>query len=203
MPLERNLLEQGFWYFARSQTHEIQVFPRNPPEIFPNTFPVESAAFSKNLPLKILRNLTFLPWKSHKIGRFFREFWLFSRENPAKSADFSMNLPLKIPRNFAFFPQNIRSPVRSLDVVSPQNLPVIHSSVITRCRSCRTYINPFVTFTDSRRWRCPMCFRVNEGMSLQDPSYPFYIMEQYTLQAPLFDLILLWYQTNDHSYGNS
>lgn len=43
-----------------------------------------------------------------------------------------------------------------------QNLPVIHSTVITRCRSCRTYINPFVTFTDSRRWRCPMCFRVNE-----------------------------------------
>ena len=36
-----------------------------------------------------------------------------------------------------------------------------------------------------------MCFRVNEGMSLQDPSYPVYIMEQYTLQAPLFDLILL------------
>ncbi|XP_068702636.1 protein transport protein Sec24A-like [Montipora foliosa] len=43
-----------------------------------------------------------------------------------------------------------------------QNLPVIHSTVITRCRSCRTYINPFVTFTDARRWRCPMCFRVNE-----------------------------------------
>lgn len=52
-----------------------------------------------------------------------------------------------------------------LTVLFPlQNLPVIHSSVITRCRSCRTYINPFVTFTDSRRWRCPMCFRVNEGM---------------------------------------
>ncbi|EDO29943.1 predicted protein, partial [Nematostella vectensis] len=43
-----------------------------------------------------------------------------------------------------------------------QSLPVIHSSVITRCRSCRTYINPFVTFTDARRWRCPMCFRSNE-----------------------------------------
>ena len=41
---------QGFWYFARSRTREIQVFPRNPakfpkkreiprnpPEIFPNT----------------------------------------------------------------------------------------------------------------------------------------------------------------------
>ena len=42
--------KQGFWYFARSRTREIQVFlrnpakfpknyeiPRNPPEIFPNT----------------------------------------------------------------------------------------------------------------------------------------------------------------------
>ena len=28
---------QGFWYFARSRTREIQVLPRNPPEIFPNT----------------------------------------------------------------------------------------------------------------------------------------------------------------------
>ena len=66
--------------------------------------------------------------------------------------------------------------IRSLNFVFPQNLPVIHSSVITRCRSCRTYINPFVTFTDSRRWRCPMCFRVNEGMSLQDLSYPLNIL---------------------------
>lgn len=66
--------------------------------------------------------------------------------------------------------------IRSLNFVFPQNLPVIHSSVITRCRSCRTYINPFVTFTDSRRWRCPMCFRVNEGKSLQDLSYPLNIL---------------------------
>ena len=57
-----------------------------------------------------LRILTFLPRKSREIGRFFREFWLFSRENPAKSADFSANLPPKIPRNFAFFLRNIRSP---------------------------------------------------------------------------------------------
>ena len=52
---------------------------------FPPKFPVKSADFSKNLPLKIIRNLTFF------------------RENPAKSADFSANLPLKIPRNFALF----------------------------------------------------------------------------------------------------
>ena len=197
MPLERNLLEQGFWYFAWSRTREIRQ------KYFQIHFPWNQPLF-----------LRICPWKSFEI-------WLFSHENPARSADFSANFdffPVKIPRNqsifpricpwksreiLLFFPRNIRSPVRSLDVVSPQNLPVIHSSVITRCRSCRTYINPFVTFTDSRRWRCPMCFRVNEGMSLQDPSYPFYIMEQYTLQAPLFDLILLWYQTNDHSYGNS
>ena len=65
----------------------------------------------RNRPI-FLRILTFLWRKSRKIGRFLREFWLFSRENPAKSADFSVNLPLKIPRNFAFFPQNIRSPVK-------------------------------------------------------------------------------------------
>ena len=91
----------------------------------PSKFPVKSADFSKNLPLKILRKLTFFLLKSREIGRFFcefllfsreigrlfRKFWLFSRENPMKSADFSANLPLKIPWNFAFFPRNIRSPV--------------------------------------------------------------------------------------------
>ncbi|XP_071496499.1 protein transport protein Sec24A-like isoform X1 [Diadema antillarum] len=42
------------------------------------------------------------------------------------------------------------------------HLPVIQSSVIVRCRSCRTYINPFVAFIDNRRWRCNLCFRVND-----------------------------------------
>ncbi|KAL5018605.1 hypothetical protein ScPMuIL_004327 [Solemya velum] len=41
-------------------------------------------------------------------------------------------------------------------------LPVIQSSVIVRCRSCRTYINPFVYFADQRRWKCNLCYRVNE-----------------------------------------
>ena len=55
---------------------------------FPPKFPVKSADFSKNLPLKILQNLT------------------FSRENPAKSADFSTNFdffPAKIPEIGRFF----------------------------------------------------------------------------------------------------
>ncbi|XP_048248104.1 protein transport protein Sec24A-like isoform X3 [Haliotis rufescens] len=41
-------------------------------------------------------------------------------------------------------------------------LPVIQSSVIVRCRSCRTYINPFVHFVDQRRWKCNLCYRVND-----------------------------------------
>ena len=70
---------------------------------FSPKFPVKSADFSKNLPLKILRNLTFsakiprnrpiflliltfLPLKSREIGRFFREF---APENPAKFCFFS------------------------------------------------------------------------------------------------------------------
>ena len=68
-----------------------------------------SAKIPRNRPI-FLRILTFLPRKSREIGRFFREFWLFSRENPAKSADFSANLPLKIPRNFAFFSAKYQKP---------------------------------------------------------------------------------------------
>ncbi|XP_037236875.1 protein transport protein Sec24B isoform X2 [Falco biarmicus] len=41
-------------------------------------------------------------------------------------------------------------------------LPVITTSTIVRCRSCRTYINPFVSFIDQRRWKCNLCYRVND-----------------------------------------
>lgn len=41
-------------------------------------------------------------------------------------------------------------------------LPVVTSSNIVRCRSCRTYINPFVTFMDQRKWKCNLCYRVND-----------------------------------------
>lgn len=46
-----------------------------------------------------------------------------------------------------------------------QQLPVITSNTIVRCRSCRTYINPFVTFLDQRRWKCNLCYRINDGKS--------------------------------------
>ncbi|XP_049448030.1 protein transport protein Sec24A isoform X2 [Epinephelus fuscoguttatus] len=42
------------------------------------------------------------------------------------------------------------------------SLPVVTSSTIVRCRSCRTYINPFVSFLDQRRWKCNLCYRVND-----------------------------------------
>jgi len=42
------------------------------------------------------------------------------------------------------------------------DIPVIANSVITRCRSCRSYLNPFVSILDHRRWQCNVCFRVND-----------------------------------------
>ncbi|XP_036279701.1 protein transport protein Sec24A isoform X1 [Pipistrellus kuhlii] len=41
-------------------------------------------------------------------------------------------------------------------------LPVVTSGTIVRCRSCRTYINPFVSFLDQRRWKCNLCYQVND-----------------------------------------
>ena len=55
---------------------------------------------AKNWALTIMLTVdNVFPLKSREVGRFFREFWLFSHENPAKSADFSAN--------FDFFPGKI------------------------------------------------------------------------------------------------
>lgn len=43
-----------------------------------------------------------------------------------------------------------------------EDIPVIQDRSIVRCRSCRTYINPYVRFLDQRRWQCNMCHRVND-----------------------------------------
>ncbi len=43
------------------------------------------------------------------------------------------------------------------------NVQVIQDQVISRCRRCRTYINPYVTFMDhGHRWRCNMCNLTND-----------------------------------------
>lgn len=37
------------------------------------------------------------------------------------------------------------------------------SAGVVRCRRCRTYVNPFITFTDGgRRWRCNVCNLLND-----------------------------------------
>ncbi|EDQ85790.1 uncharacterized protein MONBRDRAFT_34025 [Monosiga brevicollis MX1] len=42
------------------------------------------------------------------------------------------------------------------------NLPVIDHLTITRCKVCRTYINPFVAFVQGGgSWRCNLCGRLN------------------------------------------
>ena len=96
-------------------------------EVFPQNFPWNRPIFLRICPENPSK-FDFFPLKSREIGRFFCEFWLFSRENPAKSADlwanfdffsrenpaksadFSANWPLKIPRNFAFFSAKYQKP---------------------------------------------------------------------------------------------
>ncbi|TYG47371.1 hypothetical protein ES288_D11G332700v1 [Gossypium darwinii] len=46
-----------------------------------------------------------------------------------------------------------------------EEVPVINyiSTGIIRCRRCRAYVNPYVTFTDARRkWRCNICALLND-----------------------------------------
>ncbi|RAL38967.1 hypothetical protein DM860_014793 [Cuscuta australis] len=46
-----------------------------------------------------------------------------------------------------------------------EEVPMINFTTtgIIRCRRCRTYVNPFVTFSDSgRKWRCNMCQSLND-----------------------------------------
>ena len=64
----------------------------------------------------------------------------------------------------------VLSPMRT---VRPEEgdepVPVVTDSVIARCRRCRTYINPFVTFVDGgQRWKCCMCYITNEVPQLFD-----------------------------------
>lgn len=69
----------------------------------------------------------------------------------------------KIPENNSLL-QKSRLPLGVL--IHPfrdlSHLPVIQCNVIVRCRACRTYINPFVFFVDSKRWKCNLCYRINE-----------------------------------------
>lgn len=44
-----------------------------------------------------------------------------------------------------------------------ENVPVTKDTIISRCRRCRGYINPFVSLTEGgRRWRCNFCGLQND-----------------------------------------
>jgi protein transport protein SEC24 len=60
------------------------------------------------------------------------------------------------------------TPFRSISPSEPP-VPVIQDCVIARCRRCRAYINPFVTFIDGgSRWKCILCNVSNEVPALFD-----------------------------------
>ena len=98
LPLERNLLEQGFWYFAWSRTREIQVFPRNPSknakyrEIRQKYFQIH---FPWNRPLF----LRICPWESFEIG-------LFSAKIPGNWPIFLRILTFFLRKSHKFAPEN-------------------------------------------------------------------------------------------------
>ncbi|GAA6027153.1 hypothetical protein JCM8097_002435 [Rhodosporidiobolus ruineniae] len=62
----------------------------------------------------------------------------------------------------------ILTPYRSLKPGDPE-VPVVSDTVIARCRRCRTYINPYVTFIEGgQRWKCCMCNLSNEVPQMFD-----------------------------------
>ncbi|ODN85852.1 protein transporter SEC24 [Cryptococcus wingfieldii CBS 7118] len=64
----------------------------------------------------------------------------------------------------------VMTPNRSVPPNEPESeVPVIEDGVIARCRRCRAYINPFVTFIEGgNRWKCCMCGLSNEVPQLFD-----------------------------------
>lgn len=53
--------------------------------------------------------------------------------------------------------------------IDTENIPVTTDTIISRCRRCRGYINPFVTLTEQgRRWRCNFCGLQNDIPSAFD-----------------------------------
>ncbi|KAG5457245.1 MAG: hypothetical protein BJ554DRAFT_2793 [Olpidium bornovanus] len=53
--------------------------------------------------------------------------------------------------------------------VRSEPLPTVSDNTIVRCRSCRTYINPFVQFLEGgNSWKCNICYLVNDVPSSFD-----------------------------------
>ncbi|PPR89379.1 hypothetical protein GOBAR_AA31307 [Gossypium barbadense] len=62
----------------------------------------------------------------------------------------------------------VSTPPVSFRPQTQEEVPVINFALtgIIRCRRCRTYVNPYVTFTDAgRKWRCNICSLLNDAIS--------------------------------------
>ncbi|KAK6205412.1 protein transport protein SEC24 [Scheffersomyces amazonensis] len=56
----------------------------------------------------------------------------------------------------------ILKPYRAL-TIQDEDIPVTSDTYISRCRRCKGYINPFVSFVENgRRWRCNFCNLLND-----------------------------------------
>ncbi|KAK7024752.1 protein transporter SEC24, partial [Favolaschia claudopus] len=89
-------------------------------------------------------------------------------------------------------------------VISPyrgdeESVPVIEDGIITRCRGCKAYLNPYVQFIDGgSRWRCSLCGLPNDTLDwnrgagvgngdhieLTSPVVEFVATAEYTNRAP-------------------
>lgn len=74
------------------------------------------------------------------------------------------------PGDVSHTPRAPRCSGRSSLILTLQpEVPVVSDTVIARCRRCRTYINPYVTFIEGgQRWKCCMCNLSNEVPQLFD-----------------------------------
>lgn len=112
-------------------------------------------------PVDLLHNRHILPAKAVPVQkpRLHAELWNSLNCSP----DIFRSTLNKIPETESILKKS-RLPLGIL--VHPfkdlSHLPVIQCQTIVRCRQCRTYINPFVHFVDQRRWRCNICYRVND-----------------------------------------
>ncbi len=112
-------------------------------------------------PIDLLQNRHILPPQPLQAPRPKLQSELWNKTNC--SSDIFRSTLNKIPETETLLKKS-RLPLGVL--VHPfkdlSHLPVIQCQTIVRCRQCRTYINPFVHFVDQRRWRCNICYRVNE-----------------------------------------
>jgi hypothetical protein len=80
---------------------------------------------------------------------------------------FPLPLQFDLDRSSSSLACSFLSP--DLSYTSQPEVPVVKDTVIARCRRCRSYINPYVTFIEGgNRWKCPMCNLANDVPQLFD-----------------------------------